>query len=278
MCVYDQVNFLIGDKLVGDAVDYETIRLTDSGDGVFELTLTNPPANALSKQMAFELRHAVAQLATDSAVGAVVLSGEGKVFFGGGDLVEFKAGGEQTPANLHEMTSDFHGAISRMSRMNAPVVGAITGTAGGAGMSLTAAMDLVFAGENAKFTMAYTAAGLTPDGTSSFFLSRVIGLRRATELALTNRVLSAAEALEWGLVNEVHPDDEVLDKARALATKLAAGPTNALGGAKRLLIEGANSALGEAMEREAASIANQALHPEAVEGIDAFLNKRKPSF
>lgn len=259
-------------------MNYETIKLDEGDGGVWELVLANPPANALSKQMAFELRHAVAQLATDSTVRAVVLHGEGKIFFGGGDLVEFSDGGAQTPANLHEMTSDFHGAISRMSRMNAPVVGAITGTAGGAGMSLTAAMDLVLAGENAKFTMAYTAAGLTPDGTSSFFLSRVIGLRRATEMVLTNRVLSADEALDWGLVNAVHPNEDVLTEARALAAKLAKGPINAFGGAKRLLIEGANSSLGEAMERESFSIATQALHPEAVEGIDAFLNKRPPTF
>lgn len=259
-------------------MDYEAIRLTETEGGVWELALTNPPANALSKQMAFELRHAVAQLSTNPAVRAVVLYGEGKVFFGGGDLVEFSEGGDQTPANLHEMTIDFHGAISRMARMDAPVVGAITGTAGGAGLSLTAAMDLVHAGESAKFTMAYTAAGLTPDGTSTFFLARVIGLRRATELALTNRVLSAAEALDWGLINAVHPDDEVLANARALAAKLARGPLNAFGGAKRLLIEGANSSLGEAMERESFAIANQALHPEAVEGIDAFLNKRRPDF
>ena len=162
--------------------------------------------------------------------------------------------------------------------MNAPVVGAITGTAGGAGMSLTSAMDLVYAGESAKFTMAYTAAGLTPDGTSTFFLARVVGLRRATELVLTNRVLSAAEALDWGLINAVHADDQVLDEARKLAAKLAKGPTIAFGRAKRLLIAGANSSLGEAMENEAQSIANQAIHPEAVEGIDAFLNKRKPEF
>lgn len=259
-------------------MNYETIKLDETDGGVWELVLTNPPANALSKQMAFELRHAVAQLATNPAVRAVVLHGEGKVFFGGGDLVEFRDGGEQTPANLHEMTSDFHGAISRMSRMNAPVIGAITGTAGGAGMSLTSAMDLVYAGESAKFTMAYTAAGLTPDGTSTFFLSRVIGLRRATEMVLTNRVLSADEALEWGLINAVHPNDDVLSEARGLAAKLAKGPTIAFGGAKRLLLEGANSSLGEAMERESTSIANQALHPEAVEGIDAFLNKRRPEF
>ena len=94
----------------------------------------------------------------------------------------------------------------------------------------------------------------------------------------TNRVLTAAEALDWGLINQVHPDGDTLEQARALARKLARGPTNAFGGAKRLLIEGANSSLGEAMERESTSIANQALHPEAVEGIDAFLNKRKPEF
>ncbi len=259
-------------------MDYQTIRIDDAGDGVWELVLTNPPANALSKQMAFELRHAAAQLSTNPAVRSVVLWGEGKVFFGGGDLKEFHDGGTETPANLHEMTSDFHGAISRFSRMDAPLIGAITGTAGGAGMSLTSAMDLVVAGESAKFTMAYTAAGLTPDGTSTFFLARVIGLRRATEMVLTNRVLSADEALDWGLVNAVHPDDETLDAARALAARLASGPTGAFGGAKRLLIEGANSSLGEAMEREAQSIAAHSLHPEALEGISAFLEKRRPEF
>jgi len=150
------------------------------------------------------------------------------------------------------MTIDFHGALSRMARMNAPVIGAITGTAGGAGLSLTAAMDLVHAGESAKFTMAYTAAGLTPDGTST--------------------------ALDWGLINHVAADDEVLSGARALAAKLAKGPLTAFGGAKRLLLAGASSSLGEAMENEALAIATQSIHPEAVEGIDAFLNKRRPDF
>ena len=259
-------------------MEYEAIKLVETEGGVWELILSNPPANALNKQMAFELRHAAAQLSTNPQVRAVVLHGEGKVFFGGGDLVEMHESGDGTPANLHEMTIDFHGALSRMARMNAPLIGAITGTAGGAGMSLTAAMDLVYAGESAKFTMAYTAAGLTPDGTSTFFLARVVGLRRATELVLTNRVLSAAEALNWGLINAVHADDEVLVKARELAAKLAKGPVIAFGGAKRLLIEGANSSLGEAMEREALSIATQSRHPEALEGIDAFLNKRRPDF
>lgn len=259
-------------------MDLETMRLVDAGEGLWELILARPPANALSKQMAYELRLVASKLAGDPLVRALLLHAEGKVFFGGGDLKEFKDGGDETPANLHEMTIDFHGALSRFSRMNAPVVCAINGTAGGAGMSLTAAMDLVYASESSKFTMGYTASGLTIDGTSSFFLSRVVGLRRATELVLTNRMLSASEALDWGLVNQVLPDEEVLDAARKTARRLASGPTHAFGGAKRLLLAGAASSLGEAMENESFAIADQALHPEAVEGIDAFLNKRRPDF
>ena len=98
-------------------MNYETIRLEETEGGVWELVLTNPPANALSKQMAFELRHVASKLTTNPAVRALVLWGEGKVFFGGGDLVEFRDGGDETPANLHEMTIDFHGAISRLARM-----------------------------------------------------------------------------------------------------------------------------------------------------------------
>lgn len=259
-------------------MNLETMRLDDTGDGVFELVLTRPPANALSKQMAYEFRLVAAHLMRRDDVRALVLWGEGKVFFGGGDLAEMQENGAETQSNLHEMTIDIHGAISRFARMDAPVIGAITGTAGGAGMSLVAAMDIVIAGSAARFTMGYTAAGLTPDGTSTFFLSRVVGLRRATELVLTNRMLSAEEALDWGLVNQVVPNEEALETARKLAKRLAAGPTHAFGGAKRLLIAGASSALAEAMERESFVIAEQSQHAEAKEGIDAFLNKRRPEF
>lgn len=259
-------------------MEFETLHLNDLGDGVWELVLDRPPANALSKRMAHELRVVASQLTGGRSVRALVVRGEGKVFFGGGDLAEMQAGGDGTPANLHEMTIDFHGALSRLSRLDAPVVGAITGTAGGAGMSMVAALDLVIAGESSRFTMGYTAAGLSPDGTSTFFLSRVVGLRRATELVLTNRMLSATEALEWGLVNRVVPDDSVVEEAMALARRLADGPTAAFGAAKRLLVAGAASSLEAAMEAESFAIARQSLHPEAVEGIDAFLNKRAPEF
>jgi 2-(1,2-epoxy-1,2-dihydrophenyl)acetyl-CoA isomerase len=126
--------------------------------------------------------------------------------------------------------------------------------------------------------MGYTRAGLVPDGTSSFYLARVVGLRRAMDLVLTNRVLSAEEAEGWGLVNRVVPDEDVQSAARALAQQLAAGPTRALGLAKRVLYEGAHSPLEAAMERESGAIATAAGTRDAREGIDAFLNKRAASF
>ncbi len=259
-------------------MSYETLQLNDLGDGLWELVLDRPPANALSKQMAHELRVVASRLSGAIGPRALLVRGEGRVFFGGGDLVEMQQNWDDTPSNLHEMTIDFHGALSRLARLDAPVVGAITGTAGGAGLSMVAALDLVVAGESARFTMGYTAAGLSPDGTSTFFLSRVVGLRRATELVLTNRMLSAVEAFDWGLVNEVVEDDRVIERATELARSLAAGPTAAFGKAKRLLVAGASQALEAAMEAESFAIAEQIRHPEAAEGVAAFLEKRPPRF
>ena len=162
--------------------------------------------------------------------------------------------------------------------MDAPLVVAVRGAAGGAGMSLVAGADIVVAGERAKFTMGYTAVGLTPDGGSTFFLSRVVGLRRAMDLVLTNRVLDARTAEEWGLVTRVVPDERAEEEAAALAASLAAGPTAALGAAKRLVIDGASAALAEALHREAVGISAAAATPDGAEGIAAFVDKRAPKY
>jgi len=145
-------------------------------------------------------------------------------------------------------------------------------------MSLVAGADIVVAGERAKFTMGYTGVGLTPDGGSTYYLSRVVGLRRAMDLVLTNKVLDAATAEAWGLVTRVVPDDRVDDEAAALAALLAAGPTAALGAAKRLVIDGASTALADALNREAVGISAAVATPDGREGIAAFVEKRKPSF
>ena len=136
----------------------------------------------------------------------------------------------------------------------------------------------MLAGESTKFVMAYTGVGLTPDGSSSWFLPRLVGLRRAVELTFTNRVLSAAEALDWGLITTVVPDDQLATESEALATKLAAGPPRALAAAKRLLHTSLESTLETHLAREAEAISAAAGSPEGQEGIAAFNEKRPPVF
>lgn len=260
-------------------MSFETITL-EVDAGLATITLNRPDrGNAIDTVGAAELRRVALQLSHDASVRAVLLRANGKLFSGGGDLAGFAAAGDgELPTIVDGMTIDLHAGIARLAKMDAPLVAAVTGSAGGAGMSLVAACDLVVAGRSAKFTMGYTKAGLVPDGTSSFFLSRVVGLRRAMDLVLTNRVLTAEEAEDWGLVSRVVDDDAVVAEATALARQLASGPTRAFGLAKRVLYEGASSALEAAMERESAAIATAAATADAREGIAAFLAKRAPDY
>ncbi len=164
-----------------------------------------------------------------------------------------------------------------MNRIPKPVVAGVRGAAGGAGLSLMSAFDLVVASSSAKFTMAYTRAGVTPDGTSSYFLARHIGLRRMLDLTLTNRVLDAAEAEAWGLVNRVVDDADVDSTTAELAAKLAAGPW-AMGMAKRVVYQGFESPLEQAGEIEAETIIRAMATHDGQEGIAAFAEKRPPDF
>jgi 2-(1,2-epoxy-1,2-dihydrophenyl)acetyl-CoA isomerase len=259
--------------------DFTTIALSVDASGIARLELRRPDhANAMHRTMAYELRHAAVALLHDPGVRAVLISSSGPVFCGGGDLKAFAAESAAMAMYIEHLTIDLHAAVARLARLNAPVVAAVTGSVGGAGMSLVSACDLVVASSAAKFTMGYTRAGLVPDGTSSFFLSRTIGLRRAADLMLTNRTLSAAEALAWGLVNEVVEPTEVTSRAEALVASLAASATAALGGAKRALYEGAHSSLEEAMERESFLIGQIVALPDAREGVSSFVEKRSPNF
>jgi 2-(1,2-epoxy-1,2-dihydrophenyl)acetyl-CoA isomerase len=259
-------------------MDLETIRY-DVADGVATIRFARPEgANAVNPIFAADLRAAVLAAEFDSDVRAVLVTAEGKVFCAGGDLKEFHAAGAGLPELVGDMLVDFHGAIYHMNRMPKPVVAAVSGAAGGAGMSIVSAFDLVVASESARFTMAYTRAGVTPDGTSTYFLARHVGLRRALDLVLTNRVLTAAEAEEWGLVNRVVPDGEAESAAAALAAELAGGPAWALGQAKRVVYEGFDSPLPEAGEREGQVITAAMARADGREGIAAFVEKRPPRF
>jgi 2-(1,2-epoxy-1,2-dihydrophenyl)acetyl-CoA isomerase len=260
--------------------DLQTLQVShDPSTGVAVLRFNRPDAgNSLNRAMADELLETTIAWSHDSTVRAIVIAANGKVFMGGGDVAGFHAAGDDASAFIDALTVPFHAAVARLAKANAPVIAAVTGSVGGAGMSLVAACDLVIAGESTKYTMAYTKIGLSPDGTSSFFISRIVGLRRASELVLTNRVLNATEAQEWGLVNRVVPDSEVVTQAMALATQLAGGPTRAFGLAKRLLLDGASSALEVAMERESAAIAEAAGSVDGREGLASFIEKRRPTF
>jgi 2-(1,2-epoxy-1,2-dihydrophenyl)acetyl-CoA isomerase len=259
-------------------VKFDTLKLEIEG-GVAHLTLNRPDdANALNLPMAKDFLDAALHCTTHAEVRAVLLDAVGKMFCAGGDVKSFAALGDRLPAGMKELTTYLHAGISTFSRARQPVVIAVQGAAAGAGMSLAASGDLVLAGESAKFTMAYTGIGVSPDGSSSYFIPRLIGMRRTQELMITNRRLSAAEALEWGLVTQVLPDAELAEGAMGLARSLASGPTRAYGGVKRLLNESFTSTLETQMELEARVFVENTETADGREGIQAFVEKRKPSF
>jgi 2-(1,2-epoxy-1,2-dihydrophenyl)acetyl-CoA isomerase len=247
--------------------------------GVALITLNRPDsANTLNLQLAMDLLAAAMTCGRNPAVRAVVLTGAGSNFCFGGDLRAISARtGAEDDRYLRELTGYLHSAISHFVRMDPPVIAAVNGTAAGAGVGLVAMADLVICGASSKFNVAYTGVGLTPDGGTSFLLPRAIGAKRTMELFLLNRPLTASEALSWGLVNEVTADDQLLNRALALAEQLTRGPTHAFGQTKRLVAHSLG-AFESHMVLESETITAQGATAEGQEGIRAFLEKRKPNF
>jgi 2-(1,2-epoxy-1,2-dihydrophenyl)acetyl-CoA isomerase len=235
--------------------------------------------NAINLASCQELFDIANRCSSDRAVRAVVLTGSGdKAFCAGGDVAAFAEDPDTVALLLKQMTGYLHMAISRLAWMDAPLLASVNGVAAGAGLSLVAACDLAIAADNATFTSAYTLIGLSPDGSSTYFLPRLIGQRRTMELYLTNRVLKADEALDWGLVNQVVPQAELAATVDALAAKLASGPTQAYGGVKKLLRMSFNDTLESQMERETRQIVELGQSADGREGVRAFVDKRKPKF
>jgi 2-(1,2-epoxy-1,2-dihydrophenyl)acetyl-CoA isomerase len=249
-------------------------------NNVAYLTLNRPEAaNALNLEMAQALEEASLKCEEDSNIRAVLMTGAGKLFCGGGDLKSFAAQpAAELPGHLKKVTMYLHTSIQRFARMKAPLVIAVNGNAGGAGLSLALIGDITLAGESTRFTVAYTRIGLSPDGSSSYYLPRLVGLKRAMDLMLTNRTLTAREAETIGMITRVVPDAELLTQAESLANELAQGPTQAFGGVKRLLYASANNPLHEQMEIETAMIADLSRTADAREGMAAFLGKRAAKF
>jgi len=256
--------------------DYETMKFEQSGP-ITRITLSRPDAaNGMNDTMTRELAHAAARCDTE-ATKVVVLTGSGRFFCAGGDLKSFANAPRRGPF-IKGVADDLHRAISTFARMDAVLITAVNGVAAGAGFSLAVTGDLVLAAESASFTMAYTRAGLSPDGSSSYYLPRLIGITKTKELMLTNRTLPAQEASQWGLVTEVVADDELAARTNKLADQMAATARGSNGGVKALLLATFSSGLEEQMELEGRLIAALADSADGREGIDAFLAKRTAEF
>jgi 2-(1,2-epoxy-1,2-dihydrophenyl)acetyl-CoA isomerase len=255
----------------------DVIELSVDG-GVATLTLTRPDAgNAIDWSFVSQLRAHAESLHGREDVRVVVLRSTGRNFCVGGDLQHF-SGLDQIEPEMLALATEFHAGIHALRELDAPLVAGVQGAAAGGGLALACACDIVLAAESSRFTMAYTGAGLSPDGGSSWFLPRIVGWRRATELILTNRVLSAGDAAAAGLVTTVVADHALGAELDAAAARLAAGPTRAFGSVKRLLRASATASLQEQLDAEGREVAANAAGPEGREGVSAFLARRAPVF
>ncbi|MEH2588975.1 enoyl-CoA hydratase-related protein [Bradyrhizobium sp. AZCC 1721] len=254
--------------------------LLDIADGVATLRLNRPDqGNAINPDMADDLLEAATLIAENASVRAVLIAGIGPNFTVGGDLAVFAGTKrDELPNRLRRMIDSYHLAIERLTGIDAPVVAAVRGGAGGGGLGLLYAADIVVAADDARFALGYGALGLTADGGNTWFLPRMVGMRRAQELFLLNRRLTGQEALEFGLVSRLVASDAVEAEAAGLAMQLAAGPTLAYGAVRRMLRQSFETGLSNQLDAEKESIVAASCSDDAGEGIAAFVAKRRPQF
>src|SRR2546421_1447214 len=259
---------------------YETVIWEQDG-GVGRLTLNRPETlNAWTAAFGEELRQVVTGEAADASVRAVLVTGAGRGFSSGADL---KAGFDPHPEDgmpdvrkeLHEL---YHPAIAGIRRLPKPVVAAVNGPAVGIGGSPALAGDLVLAAESAFFGLAFVNIGLMPDGGSTLFVPAAVGKARAFQMALLGERVTAEQALDWGLVNWVHPDDRLMPEAEELVTRLAHGPTRSYAGSKRALNNMLYPNLDGQLDLEAEIQHELARSDDFLEGVGAFVEKREAAF
>ncbi|MFJ1806912.1 MULTISPECIES: enoyl-CoA hydratase/isomerase family protein [unclassified Streptomyces] len=250
------------------------VRIVRHPDGVVELRLDDPGrGNALDLRTAEALRDRAGEVAADPG-GAVLLRAAGGSFCVGGDLRAFAGLGAKTGAYVHAVASAAHAAVQALHDLPVPLVTAVRGAAAGGGIGLALVGDIVLAARSARFRLAYTAIGLTPDCGASWFLPRLVGPRKAADLILTNRVLTGDDAERWGLVSRSVDDGELDETAHRTAADLAAGATGALSAAKGLLRGGAGADLRRHLAEEARSIADLANGREAQDRMASFVAAR----
>ena len=251
--------------------------------GVCTITLNRPAAlNALNQDLAIGLRDAVLAAEQDAAVRCLVIRG-GQSFMAGGDLKWFddlvrSRAPAQNRIEFERFAGEVHAVVISLRRMPKPALAAVRGAAAGFGLSLMMACDLVLAADNAYFSLAYSLIGASPDGGSTFALPRIVGAKKAMEIALLAERFDAATAERLGLVNRVVPAASLDEETGKLAARLAAGPTAVYARTKQLLNASLNSSLESQLQREAEAFAQSASEPAFAEGVRAFIEKRKPQW
>ena len=257
--------------------------LLDIDGGVATLTLNRPEAlNALDRTMNEALVQRMAQMERDASVRCVVIRGAGDNFMAGGDLKLFYSMRDLDPAERRSQAEQFihemHPAMISLRRMPKPVLASVRGAAAGFGVSLVMGCDLAIAADDAFFTLAYCHIGASPDGSSTYTLPRMVGLKRAMELALLGERFDAKTAEAYGLINRVVPATELDAETAKLAQRLAAGPTQAYANTKALLNRSVRSSFEEQLQAELEAFGECTTTEDFVEGVRAFVEKRKPEF
>jgi 2-(1,2-epoxy-1,2-dihydrophenyl)acetyl-CoA isomerase len=262
--------------------EYETVNV-HRHRAAATIELNRPETlNAWNAQLGHDLLAAVTAVAEDEGVRAVVITGAGRAFSAGADLRDLSGREERTPQGVPDvrrvLTERYHPIITTIRTMPKPVLAAVNGPAVGIGLSLALASDLVMAAESAYLLLAFVNIGLVPDGGSSLFVPTRVGFARATEMAMLGERVPAAQALDWGLVNRVVPDDAFATEVAALRDRLAAGPTRSYAGTKRQLNHWLYARMEEQLELEADIQQEMAGSPDFAEGVTAFIQKRPPAF
>jgi 2-(1,2-epoxy-1,2-dihydrophenyl)acetyl-CoA isomerase len=259
---------------------YETIELRID-DSVAEITLNRPDRlNAWTDQLGSELRSAILEDAAGDDVRAVLITGAGRGFSSGADVKEMLEQGSrgERPDVGTMLRERYHPIIKGIRQLPKPVIAAVNGPAVGIGCSLALACDLIWAAESAIFGLAFVNIGLVPDGGSTFLVPVAVGKARALEMALLGDPVSAPQALDWGLINRVVPDGKLMDEARGLARKMAAGPTRSYAQSKRALNNSLMGIMDEQLDLEADIQGEMSRSEDFIEGISAFVQKRDPAF
>jgi 2-(1,2-epoxy-1,2-dihydrophenyl)acetyl-CoA isomerase len=262
--------------------DSETVNVHRNGAAA-TIELNRPEAlNAWNGALGDELLEAVRSVAQDDAVRAVVITGAGRAFSSGADLRDVAGREARTPEGHPDLrrllTECYHPIITTIRTMPKPVLAAVNGPAVGIGLSLALAADLVVASESAYLMLAFVNLGLVPDGGSSLFVPTRVGLARATEMAMLGERVTAAQALEWGLINRVVPDAEFRDEVAGLRDRLAKGPTRSYAGTKRQLNHWLYTRMEEQLALEADIQQEMAASGDFAEGVAAFIEKRQAAF